>query len=216
MVGTGIMAGICTSPYSSYPYPYSYPVNAGFPSKRRQIRTIPTGVGLFVISTSWEPMEELKMSLSPIEPWEQGCSPRESNVINITKGAIVEGEVVFITSIFYCYKNKTGYFFTYPLFIPSISTCTLTNFGIPVLPVQSLFQTVSSMEPLWWLLNLRRDYSDKVWWRPWWFVKVTRSGVSSFKVWKYIYLFISKYIFKFKFLFEGLIYILFSNLDHFL
>jgi len=68
MVGTGIMAGICTSPYSSYPYPYSYPVNAGFPSKRRQIRTIPTGVGLFVISTSWEPMEELKMSLSPIEP----------------------------------------------------------------------------------------------------------------------------------------------------
>jgi len=38
MAGTGIMAGICTSPYSSpyliekfgnFPYPYPYPVNAG-------------------------------------------------------------------------------------------------------------------------------------------------------------------------------------------
>jgi len=40
MAGTGIMAGICTSPYSSpyptekvgdSPYPYPYPVNAGIP-----------------------------------------------------------------------------------------------------------------------------------------------------------------------------------------
>jgi len=40
MAGTGIMAGICTSPYPSpyltekvgdYPYPYPYPVNAGIP-----------------------------------------------------------------------------------------------------------------------------------------------------------------------------------------
>ena len=38
MAGTGIMAGICTSPYPSpyptekvgdFPYPYPYPVNAG-------------------------------------------------------------------------------------------------------------------------------------------------------------------------------------------
>jgi len=34
MAGTGIMAGICTSPYPTEkvgdsPYPYSYPVNAG-------------------------------------------------------------------------------------------------------------------------------------------------------------------------------------------
>ena len=42
MAGTGIMAGICTSPYPSpyptekvgdSPYPYPYPVNAGFPVK---------------------------------------------------------------------------------------------------------------------------------------------------------------------------------------
>ena len=40
MAGTGIMAGICTSPYPSpyptekvgdSPYPYPYPVNAGIP-----------------------------------------------------------------------------------------------------------------------------------------------------------------------------------------
>jgi len=40
MTGTGIMAGICTSPYPSpyptekvgdSPYPYPYPVNAGIP-----------------------------------------------------------------------------------------------------------------------------------------------------------------------------------------
>ena len=42
MAGTGIMAGICTSPYPSpyptekvgdSPYPYPYPVNEGFPVK---------------------------------------------------------------------------------------------------------------------------------------------------------------------------------------
>jgi len=36
MAGTGIMAGICTSPYPTEkvgdsPYPYPYPVNAGIP-----------------------------------------------------------------------------------------------------------------------------------------------------------------------------------------
>jgi len=36
MTGTGIMAGICTSPYPTEkvgdsPYPYPYPVNAGIP-----------------------------------------------------------------------------------------------------------------------------------------------------------------------------------------
>ena len=44
MAGTSIMAGICTSPYSSpyptekvgdSPYPYSYPVNAGIPRQNR-------------------------------------------------------------------------------------------------------------------------------------------------------------------------------------
>ena len=36
MAGTGIMAGVCTSPYpiekvGDSPYPYPYPVNAGIP-----------------------------------------------------------------------------------------------------------------------------------------------------------------------------------------
>ena len=44
MAGTGIMAGICTSPYPSpyptekvgdSPYPYPYPVNAGIPHQNR-------------------------------------------------------------------------------------------------------------------------------------------------------------------------------------
>jgi len=57
------MAGICTFTYSSpypiekvrdFPYPYSYLVNGGiFPSKQERIRAIPTGTGLFVIST-WD------------------------------------------------------------------------------------------------------------------------------------------------------------------
>ena len=40
MAGTGIMAGICTSPYPiekvrNFPYPYPYPVNAGIPRQTR-------------------------------------------------------------------------------------------------------------------------------------------------------------------------------------
>ena len=38
MAGTGIMTGICTSPYptekvGNFPYPYPYPVNGGFSVK---------------------------------------------------------------------------------------------------------------------------------------------------------------------------------------
>jgi len=55
MTGTGIMAGIYSSP-SPYPYPiekigdspYPYPVNAGI--LRGRVRAIPTGTSLFAIS----------------------------------------------------------------------------------------------------------------------------------------------------------------------
>ena len=63
MARTGIMAGIFISPspypypypiekIGDFPYPYPYPVNAGIPrpSKRRRVRVIPTGTGLFAIS----------------------------------------------------------------------------------------------------------------------------------------------------------------------
>jgi len=48
MAGTGIMAGI----YSS-PSPSRYPIEkiGDSPSKRRRVRTIRTGTSLFVIST---------------------------------------------------------------------------------------------------------------------------------------------------------------------
>ena len=60
MAGTGIMAGICTSPYPS-PYPtkksrgFSIPILipsqcGDSPSKREQVRAIPTGTDLFAIS----------------------------------------------------------------------------------------------------------------------------------------------------------------------
>ena len=60
MAETGIMAGICTShthPHtqlkkSGFPIPIPIPSQCGdSPSKRRRVRAIPTGTGLFAIST---------------------------------------------------------------------------------------------------------------------------------------------------------------------
>jgi len=66
MAGTGIMAGICTSPYPSpyptekvgdspYPYPYPYPVNAGIPVKTGTGSDNTHGTSLFAISKHKKP-----------------------------------------------------------------------------------------------------------------------------------------------------------------
>jgi len=62
MTGTGIMVGICTSPYTS---PHTQLKKSGipnthtqsmreFPSKQKRIQAIPTGTDLFAISSHEE------------------------------------------------------------------------------------------------------------------------------------------------------------------